>query len=90
MGISYYLACLETRQYVWVGRLDPQGAVPVTDVEGWIKKIKIVAPLPHDSGAPERTKRNAKLSQPWPSEPKGQVSANKNCRSPLYLRSRAS
>lgn len=59
-------------------------------IKHWIKKIKIVAPLPHDSGAPERTKRNAKLSQPWPSEPKGQVSANKNCRSPLYLRSRAS
>ncbi|HFE9122337.1 TPA: hypothetical protein ACGATW_004071 [Pseudomonas aeruginosa] len=36
MGISYYLACLETRQYVWVGRLVPQGAVPVADVDGSI------------------------------------------------------
>ena len=36
MGISYYLACLETRQYVWVGRLDPQGEVPVVDDEGSI------------------------------------------------------
>ena len=36
MGISYYLACLETRQYVWVGRLDPQGEVPAVDVEGSI------------------------------------------------------
>lgn len=34
MGISYYLACLETQQYVWVGRFDPQGAV--ADVGGSI------------------------------------------------------
>ncbi|MDV3444066.1 hypothetical protein R0G64_32745, partial [Pseudomonas otitidis] len=34
MGISYYLACLETRQYVWVGRLDPQGEVPAVDMAG--------------------------------------------------------
>ncbi|HEK1605838.1 MULTISPECIES: hypothetical protein [Pseudomonadaceae] len=42
MGISYYLACLETRQYVWVGRLDPQGEVPVTDVEGSIAMFALV------------------------------------------------
>ena len=36
MGISYYLACLETRQYVWVGRLEPQGALPVADAGGSI------------------------------------------------------
>ncbi|MBP5060249.1 hypothetical protein [Pseudomonas chlororaphis] len=36
MGISYYLACLDTRQYVWVGRLGPQGAVPVADADGSI------------------------------------------------------
>lgn len=36
MGISYYLACLGTRQYVWVGRLDPHVEVPVTDTEGSI------------------------------------------------------
>ncbi|CAD0263183.1 hypothetical protein ACIGKL_15190 [Pseudomonas sp. NPDC077186] len=42
MGISYYLACLETRQYVWVGRLDPQGEVPVADVEGSIAMFALV------------------------------------------------
>ncbi|AFM67859.1 hypothetical protein L4O78_004268 [Pseudomonas aeruginosa] len=36
MGISYYLACLETRQYVWVGKLAPHGVVPAADADGSI------------------------------------------------------
>lgn len=28
MSISYYLACLETKSYVWIGNLGPQGPAP--------------------------------------------------------------
>jgi hypothetical protein len=36
MSVSYYLACFETRKYVWVGNLAPQETTLSTNAESAI------------------------------------------------------